>query len=238
MKIFRACVATTAAAAALCLWCGVAAAHVSLSPSSATQGSYAKLTFRVPNERDDASTVKLEVKLPDDPPFASVSVKPVPGWTAEVQNEALAAPITTDDGDTITERASTVTWTGGSIEPGQFQEFEISVGPLPDVESLTFPALQTYSSGEEVAWIQTSADGQPEPEHPAPVLTLTGAGATGAGPATTVTAAGGDTQSAAPVASDGGDDSSGLAVAALVVAIVAAGLAVVGLVVRRPGAKG
>jgi hypothetical protein len=36
--------------------------------------------------------------------------------------------------------------------------------------------LQTYSDGTIVRWIDDTAAGQPEPEHPAPVLTLTAAG--------------------------------------------------------------
>ena len=61
---------------------GPAAAHVTVNPSTATQGGYTKVTFRVPNESDEASTTKLEVNLPADAPVASVSLKPVPGWTA------------------------------------------------------------------------------------------------------------------------------------------------------------
>jgi hypothetical protein len=40
-----------------------ASAHVTVNPREATQGSYAKLAFRVPNERDNASTTQLEVKV-------------------------------------------------------------------------------------------------------------------------------------------------------------------------------
>jgi periplasmic copper chaperone A len=36
-----------------------------------------------------------------------------------------------------------------------------------------FNALQTYSSGEKVNWNEVSADPSIEPEHPAPILTIT-----------------------------------------------------------------
>ncbi len=39
---------------------GVAWAHVTVNPHTAQQGSYTKVSFRVPNERDDASTTQLE----------------------------------------------------------------------------------------------------------------------------------------------------------------------------------
>jgi hypothetical protein len=42
------------------------------------------------------------------------------------------------------------------------------------VDTLTFSAIQTYSSGEEVAWIETAGGGA-EPEHPAPTVQLVAA---------------------------------------------------------------
>ncbi len=74
-----------------------AAAHVTVNPKEATVGGYAKLTFRVPNEKQDASTVKLEVALPEEAAFASVSVKPVPGWTVTTETRKLTKPIKNHD---------------------------------------------------------------------------------------------------------------------------------------------
>ena len=162
-----------AAGAALVLPATTAFAHVTVNPREATQGGYAKLAFRVPNERDSASTTKLEINLPADHPFASVSVRPQAGWTYTVEKAKLATPIKSHDTE-ITEATSKITWTGGAIKPGEFNEFEVSVGPLPsDVDSLTFKALQTYSNGEVVRWIEEATPGGAEPERPAPVLKLT-----------------------------------------------------------------
>jgi uncharacterized protein len=58
---------------------GAASAHVSVQPPEAEQGGFVKLTFRVPNELPDANTVGLRVRLPQDAPFTSVSVKPKAG---------------------------------------------------------------------------------------------------------------------------------------------------------------
>jgi uncharacterized protein YcnI len=173
-----------AAGAALVLPATSAFAHVTVNPREATQGGYAKLAFRVPNERDNASTTKVEVNFPTDHPLASVSVRPQQGWTYSVERAKLATPIKSDDGD-ITEAVSKITWTGGEIKPHEFNEFEVSVGPLPtDVDSIAFKALQTYSNGEVVRWIEESTPTN-DPEHPAPVLKLNKAAAT----ATTVTTA-------------------------------------------------
>ncbi|HEY6777023.1 MAG TPA: DUF1775 domain-containing protein, partial [Thermoleophilaceae bacterium] len=79
--------------------------------------------------------------------------------------------------------------------------------------SLTFKAVQTYSSGEVVRWI-----GPPDSEEPAPQVKLTAAeGEGGAAPAA----------QQQPAAGDGGDDGGGgsgtLSIIALIVG--AAGLA-------------
>ena len=69
---------------------------------------------------------------------------------------------------------SEVTWRGGQILPGQYQDFSVSADPLPaGVSQLAFKAIQTYSNGDVVRWIDLPQPGQPAPEHPAPVLTLT-----------------------------------------------------------------
>lgn len=189
-----------------------AAAHVSVNPKEATAGGYAKLAFRVPNERD-VPTTKLQVILPENQPFASVSVRPVPGWKAELTRTKLATPIESH-GRQITEAVTEITWTSetpAGIGVGQFQEFEISVGPMPEqATTLVFKALQTYADNEVVRWI----DENPEAEKPAATLKVVGA-------------------SPSPVAnaSSTEDSSNGLGIAALVVAIVA--LAGAGFAVAR-----
>jgi uncharacterized protein YcnI len=123
-----------------------------------------------------AETTKVEINLPADKPIASVSLKPLPGWTAQSETTKLATPIKSDDGE-ITEPVSKITWTAGpgaGIKPGQFEEFEVSLGPLPDTDQIVFKALQSYSDGEVVRWIDEPTAGA-EPAHPAPVLTLTAA---------------------------------------------------------------
>lgn len=211
-----------------------AAAHVTVSAPSATQGGYARLTFRVPNEKDTASTTQVEVNLPADQPITSVSTKPVPGWTATAERTRLDTPVKHGDRE-VTETVTKITWRADgpdtAIKPGQFQEFDVSAGPLPEVDRLVFKALQTYSDGDVVRWIEEPATDGAEPEHPAPTLPLTPAATTddhapaGTGESTARTAAG---------SHDGRADLAlGLAVAGLVVALAAAGLT---LVRRRPAA--
>ncbi|MGW3243212.1 YcnI family copper-binding membrane protein [Streptomyces sp. NPDC001070] len=147
-------------------------AHVSVQPGTAAKGGYSTVAFKVPNEDDKATTIKVEVNLPADHPIASVSTQPVPGWTVQVAKTKLKTPLKSDDGD-ITEAVTKITWSGGQIKPGEFQQFPVSLGPLPDdAGQLVFKTLQTYDNKEVVRWIEEQQEGQAEPEHPAPVLTL------------------------------------------------------------------
>ncbi|GAA2700943.1 YcnI family protein [Micromonospora olivasterospora] len=197
-----------------------AAAHVSVNPKEATQGGYSRFAFRVPNESDSASTTKVEVVLPENAPVGSVSTMPVPGWTVAVEKRKVDPPVEVH-GSQVAEAVSKLTWTAtgdAAIKPGQFQEFPVSMGPLPQVDTMVFKALQTYSDGSVVRWIEEPTPGGEEPEKPAPVLTLTAA----------TPSAGASAPAAAPVAAtsdDGDDDSAGGAGTALGVAGLVAGLA-------------
>jgi len=209
-----------------------AQAHVTLQPKTGVAGAYTRLDVRVPNERDDQSTSKVEVQFPDG--FASASYQPTPGWDVKVTKKQLAKPIQTDDGE-ITEGVNTITWTAKSeadaIPPGAFEDFGLSVQiPGKAGDTLTFKALQTYTGGEVVRWI--GAEGS---DNPAPTVSVT----SGDDPPAAATPAA--TQAAAtPAASTGGDDDggNGLAIVALIVGVV--GLLVGGaglLVARRANAR-
>jgi uncharacterized protein YcnI len=207
-----------------------ASAHVTVSSTDAAPGGYGKLTFRVPNESDTASTVALRIQIPEESALASLRAQPVPGWTVVLTNSELDEPLESH-GQEITSYVSVVEFradAGGGIAPGEFQEFALSGGAFPDdADQLTFPAVQSYSDGTESAWIEPTVDGQPEPDKPAPVLSLTGSAS---GPDT----AGSSTSTEAAAEDDG---ASGTAVTALVLAVLGllAGLGglALGLAARR-----
>jgi len=168
-------VATVTLATAL-LGAGIAAAHVETEPGQATKGDESTITFRVPNEEDSAGVVKLEVSFPLDHPVAEANTTPIPGWTAKVTTTTLPTPVHQNNSD-VKEAVQTVTWTadpGTQIKPGEFLRFPVLAGPLADnTDKLTFKAVQTYSNGDVVRWIDPpAAEGAPEPEHPAPTITL------------------------------------------------------------------
>jgi len=138
-------------------------AHVHASSDNAVRGAMAIVTFQVPNESDKgAATTALSVTLPD---VASASTEAMPGWTSRLDRDAASGTV------------RSVTWTAapnGGIGVDQFALFRISV-QLPDTDTVSFPATQTYSDGSIVKWDQPPLPGGGEPEHPAPMLTLAAA---------------------------------------------------------------
>jgi uncharacterized protein YcnI len=222
-RIIRRSLIGTAAAAMLYLGPAAAittaSAHVQASSDDATRGGYATVSFQVPNESTTgAATTALTLDLTN---ASAVRTETKPGWAAKIDR----------DGDKV----RSVTWLAapnGGIAVDQFDVFRIAV-KLPDADSVSFPATQTYADGVVVKWDQPLVAGSPEPEHPAPTLVLT-AGST---PKPAHHSA--PTASAAPPATPAAqqprkvvDNTSRiLAGAALLVGALGVGLA---LIVRRP----
>jgi uncharacterized protein YcnI len=193
-----------------------AAAHVTITaPGAVRGGTDQEITFRVPVEKDVATT-GVTIALPLDTPIASVLVSPMPGWTHTEKTTKLAQPIETDDGE-ITSAVSQIAWkaTGPGLAPGEYGAFTIIAGLLPDAPSITFKALQYYRDGSVTKWIEVAAPGSSaEPENPAPVLTL-GAAAT-----------------PAAEESDDSDSNTGPVVLSIIALVVAAGALGVAFVTR------
>ncbi|MDX3524017.1 YcnI family protein [Streptomyces scabiei] len=178
MKASRVAAVGALAGSAVLLLSGPAFAHVSVAAEgTAAKGGYATVNFKVPNERDDATTTKLEVNFPTDHPLASAQPEAVPGWNIKVTKAKLDKPLELH-GEQIDEAVSKITWTadGAGIKAGFFQKFPVSIGQLPEnTDELVFKAIQTYSNKEVVRWIEVPKDGEEEPDNPAPVLALSAA---------------------------------------------------------------
>lgn len=212
-----------AATAAGLLTAAPASAHVHVDADNATPGSTSVLTFRVPGESESgALTTQLTVSLPD---VASARTEVMPGWTAKLDRDAAAGTV------------KSVTWTaapGVGISSDQFALFKLSVR-LPETDSVSFPATQTYSDGTVVRWDQAPLPDGSEPEHPAPQLTLSGPAsaderADHGGPALTAPTPSAPQPAAAPAAGTTDNSARWLAGGALTVAAVAV---VAALLARR-----
>ncbi len=151
-------------ALAACAWllglASTAVAHVTVQPNEAIVGSFSRFVVRVPTERD-VPTVRIKVELP---PLAFVSFERKEGWKRTVEMVELEEPIEAF-GQEITETVGSVTWSGGSIGPGEFDEFGFSARMPESEEMLEFKAAQTYKGGEVVRWA-----GAPDSEEPAALV--------------------------------------------------------------------
>ena len=142
------------------------------------------------------------------------------GWQVNVVKAPLPKPITTDDG-TFTSTVERDRLDGSTIPVGQFGEFNVLAQGIPSGTSqLVFKAIQTYSDGTVVSWIEVPDKAVPDPEHPAPMITLTAAGKDGAASTATTTPA------ATAASSSTGSTSSG-SNAWEIAALILAGLALV-----------
>ncbi len=228
-----------AAAAALLLAPAAAQAHVTVQPDTAPAGGFTRLDVRVPNERDDAGTTKVDVQLP--PGFIAASYEPVPGWKVEVTRSKADEPIDTGEGLKSDTQVSRITWTGdgkaGRVAPGEFQDFGLSL-KMPEGKAgdkLTFKALQTYDDGQVVRWI-----GPEDADEPAPVVTLEDGSAGGGHGAPAATTGSGSQQSSpgAPAASAGDEGGSApLSIVAVVLGALALIAALAALAAARRGAS-
>jgi len=218
-RIIRRSLIGTSVAAMLCLGpAAVASAHIQASSDDATRDGYATVSFQVPNESTtNSATTKVTIDLPN---VSAVRAEAKPGWDAKIDR----------DGDKV----RSVTWTAapnGGIPVDLFDIFRITA-KLPDADSVSFPATQTYADGTEVKWDQAAAPGGAEPEHPAPTLTLSGGSASKPAAPTTSAVPTASATPAEPQPRKVVDTTSRiLAGAALLVGALGVGLA---LIVRRP----
>ena len=124
---------------------GPAAAHVEIDPGSQPKGATVTFAFRVPDEEDNAATVRLDVQFPTDHPIANVLVQVKPGWTFTTQSQQLSKPIKTDDG-TFSSAVTEISWVSSRrSDPAR------GLRPLPGVRR---PA----ADGREPAHVQGGAD--------------------------------------------------------------------------------
>lgn len=156
-------------ATGLLLQASAAAARVSIVPGHERGGGTETFAVRLANERADTATTRLELVLPRNHPIAFTEVAPTPGWTATIRPRALAHPIETTGGQ-VREAAAAIVWEGGSVPPGQFTQFLVTMGPLPRNGELVFEVIQGYADGSADRWTEPRAPGERAPG--APVITL------------------------------------------------------------------
>jgi periplasmic copper chaperone A len=234
--IRRIVLASAMAGAIVCALASAADAHVTIDPPSAPQGGSAKLSFLVPNEDARATVTKIQIAFPTPPaaPISNVSVGQKSGWKSTVTMKHLAKAITTDDG-TVTDIVSEIDWVAltpaEAVKPGEFGEFTIDADGLPAHEDhMVFKAIQTYSNGKVVRWIDPVTEESPAGAFPTPILELTVPGGSTGTPTTSSVSTGG----AGTILSTSTKDNSARALGVIGIALGAVALvSATGALVRK-----
>jgi periplasmic copper chaperone A len=146
-----------------------AAAHVTVPDGAdVPSGGNAVIHLRVPHGCDGAATDTISVQLPDG--VVSAKAEYVPGWDLAVET-VPSAPYD-EFGTTKTERVGVITWSGGDLPDAAFYDFGIKATFLLDPGTVVALPVVQKCGDVEVAWIEATVEGQPEPEHPAPTITI------------------------------------------------------------------
>jgi hypothetical protein len=157
-------------------------------------------------------------------------VQALPGWHFTIKSQKLPTPIQTDDGS-IDEVVNSITWTANSIATSiaqdEFAAFTVNADGIPDgPDQLVFRAVQSYSDGSTVRWVDPVTPGGPEADHPTPILQLT------AGSETTTPTTSGTSSASTTVASTEDNSARALGVIGIIVGGVAL-VAATGALMRR-----
>ena len=142
-------------------------AHATVTPKSATQGSYQRLSFGITHGCEGSATVEVIVRLPE----TIMGAKPMPkaGWTVETESEDLAQPYLSH-GKEIRRDVRTVRWRGKLLD-AHYDEFVMmtklgsTAGPVP------IPVTQICETGR-MDWNQLPDGSGKRLEYPAPLLEI------------------------------------------------------------------
>ena len=119
-----------------------AMAHVEASPEKVPADGVARITLAAEGE-ESVPAVKLTVQMPAG--VTNVTAHPARGWKRSVNGRL-------------------VTWSGGTIQPGEVGTFSFSAHmPVTPGRVLVFPSLVTYANGEVVHWIGAESSATPAP---------------------------------------------------------------------------
>ena len=119
---------------------GGASAHALMSPPVAKAKAAQQFTLSVPTEKEDATTTKIELTVPDGFSIDSFEPAPVP-WRQQVQSTGSGE-------DAVVTK---VTWSGGRTPTGEDAVFRFN-GSASKSKTYLFDVRQTYSDGSIVDW--------------------------------------------------------------------------------------
>src|SRR6185312_14019421 len=125
-----------------------APAHVVVLPDAGSDRApacgFTKFVVRVPTEKP-IPTVAVRVLIP--PGVTVIAVQPKPGWHADLE---------TNKG-----RIVAIAWSGGRIQPREFDEFAMLAATPKKAVTVDWNAEQTYDDKSVVRW-----SGNPDSDYP------------------------------------------------------------------------
>jgi uncharacterized protein YcnI len=130
----------------------VALAHVTLEASEAPANSFHRAVFRIPHGCEGSPTVAIRVRIPDG--VTGVKPQPKPGWTVSIEESNLGPSRQALDGEKTAEIVKEVSWSGGNLPDGRYDEFAMEMR-LPPASGtvLVFPVIQQCEIGVN-RWIE------------------------------------------------------------------------------------
>ncbi|BCJ40182.1 hypothetical protein GCM10010168_30400 [Actinoplanes ianthinogenes] len=160
---------------------GPAFADVTISPSSAPQGSGQNLAYHVVNDATQPIT-RVTLRIPADTPIAEVYPLSVDDWAPQIEWQELSTPLKTiHNGTPVTQVPKSITWIavgGKAIAPGGAADLSVAVGPLPTLSTVQFTLVGTYADGKTGPAMTAGMTLTPDPDGAAAAAGHHGAAAT------------------------------------------------------------
>lgn len=150
-RALRLPIAATAAAVLALGPASAAWAHIHPDPAAVEAGTEATVGFAVEHGCDGSPTTKVEIQMPE----GSTGISGVDG-----------------DGFTSSVDDLVVTFEGGPLDAETEKSFEVNFTAPDEPGEVPVKIVQTCEEGQ-LDWIEVAADGEEEPDHPAPMLTIT-----------------------------------------------------------------
>ena len=160
-------------AAAVVLFAGTAAAHVTLEVDQTPADSFVKFVLRVPHGCDGKATTAVRVQVPE----GIINAKPMPkaGWTLDVVRGTYAKSYDYY-GTPMTEGVQEIVWSGGELPDAFYDEFvfRAKVTDFPVGTAIPVPVVQECGPDTSERWIEVPEAGKvaDDYEFPAPMLTI------------------------------------------------------------------
>lgn len=133
------------------MFAAAASAHIAPDPAAVQSGVATTVTFNVEHGCGDSPTSSLQFKIPAGVTDAK-AIAPA-GWNGA-------------------QDATSVTFSGGSLDPHTPGDFEISFTAPIAAGSISWLIVQRCAVGE-IDWFDPSVTGQPQPANPAPTIKIT-----------------------------------------------------------------